>query len=159
MVDQMLFVVGGLGAVAGTLGAVRARGRRTVRRRLAVSGVAGAGRRGRRVLAGSGTAGARRAARLEPAPRPAAGVLSTGWPAAGCAACPASRAAAGCAWACSAAGGCAGDAWTDRGAVRACTSSTGTPLSAIRAAKTVAARCHDRLRKVSQSLSEEDAMW
>ena len=48
------FVVGGLGAVAGTLGAVRARGRRTMRRRLAVSGVAGAGRRGRRVLAGSG---------------------------------------------------------------------------------------------------------
>jgi len=31
-------------------------------------------------------------------------------------------------------------------------------VTAIRAAKTVAARCHDRLRKVSQSPSEEDGM-
>ena len=61
--------VGGLGVVAGTRGAVRAGGRRAVRRRLAVSGVgrrAGCDRRQRgRAM--------RRAARLAPVPRLAAG--------------------------------------------------------------------------------------
>ena len=155
MVGQMVCVVGGLGAVAGTRQR-RARPRPEGRAR-------SVGREPRRrcrapapgVVAGRGHRPVRRAARLAPAPRPAAGVLSTGWPAAGCAACAASGVRGlglgrACAWAWRWGAWCAGAAWADRGAVRACASSMGTPLSAIRAANTVAARRHDRLRKVSQ---------
>jgi hypothetical protein len=122
-----------------------------VRGRLAVSGLAGAGRGRARAhrpgLAGPRAAGARGAGprggwvaldRLAGAVAPRAGVASPAC--AGGDAAPRARAPA---------------RLDRRGAVRAWTSSTGTPLSAIRAANTVAARCHDRLRKVSQSLREE----